>query len=169
MNKSSLNALEKIGADQVTSAEICAMLDGAQMLRDFEWLQIEALSAYVQLYRASPGSVLFSEGDQGDFMCIVLKGRVDIRKQDIKCADKSVATVQAGRSFGEMALVDGEVRSATALVKDEALLAVLTKDSFMSIRRDKPSLAIDLLIKFAQTLSQRLRQTSGVLVDYLEK
>lgn len=166
---STLDALELIPAGEFSINEIRSLLDSAQMFRNFEWPQIEALSAYIQLYRAQPGAVLFHEGDQSDFMCIVLEGRLDIRKQNVQHDDKSVATVAAGRSLGEMALVDSEARSATALVVEPAVLAVLTHDNFLAITRDKPALGVKLLLKIAQLISQRLRHTSGVLVDYLEK
>lgn len=145
------------------------MLDGVQMLRDFEWAQIEALSGYLQLYRAVPGTVVFREGDKGDFMCIVLEGKLEIRKEDNQGADKIVATVLPGRSLGEMTMVDGEARSATAIVVEPATLAVLSQENFLKITRDKPVLAVKMLLKIAQLLSQRLRHTSGILVDYLEK
>lgn len=166
---SSLDVLEPLGANVIPLGEISTMMDGAQMFKDFEWSQIEALSAYIQLYRAAPGAVLFSEGDQGDFMCVVLQGRLDICKKDAQQEDKTVATVNAGRSLGEMAMVDSEARSATAVVIEPAVLAVLTRESFAEITRDKPALAVALLLKIAQLISQRLRLTSGILVDYLEK
>jgi CRP-like cAMP-binding protein len=161
--------LEPFGANEISMDEIRNTLDATQMFKDFEWAQIQALSQYIQLYRAVPGTVLFSEGDRGDFMCIVLQGRLDIHKQDMQHDDKRVASVYAGRSLGEMALVDGEVRSATAVVKEPSVLAVLTHDGFVEIIRDKPALAVKLLLKISQLISQRLRLTSGILVDYLEK
>lgn len=164
-----LDALEPLGANVISVDEISTMLDGTQMLKDFEWSQIEALSPYVRLYRAGPGTILFREGDHGDFMCILLEGRIDIHKEDTLHDDKTVATVFAGRSLGEMAMVDSEPRSATAVVVNPAVLAVLTQENFAQITREKPALAVKLLLKIAQLISQRLRHTSGVLVDYLEK
>ncbi|MDP1997148.1 MAG: hypothetical protein Q8J90_08100, partial [Gallionella sp.] len=63
---------------------------------------------------------------------------------------------------------DGEPRSATAVVIETSTLAVLTQENFLLIMRDKPALSAKLLLKIAQLLSQRLRLTSGILVDYLE-
>lgn len=167
--KDAFVTLEPLGAGAMSMDEIRTMLDGAQMFKDFEWTQIEALSGYIQLYRAAPDSVLFGEGDHGNFMCIVLKGRLEVHKQNAQHDDKTVATVYAGRSLGEMALVDSEPRSATAVVKEPSVLAVLTQENFMAITREKPALAVKLLLKISQLISQRLRLTSGILVDYLEK
>ena len=71
-------------------------------------------------------------------------------------------------SLGEMTIVDGEPRSATAVAVASSTLAVLTQENFLLIMRDKPALSAKLLLKIAQLLSQRLRLTSGILVDYLE-
>lgn len=150
------------------SARIAAMLEKAQMFKDLEWSQIEALSGYVQLYRAAPGGILFREGDRGDFMCIVLQGKLEVHKENNLHVDKTVSTVYAGRSLGEMTIVDGEPRSATAVAIEPSTLAVLTQENFLQIMREKPALSAKLLLKIAQLLSQRLRLTSGILVDYLE-
>ncbi|MDP1995991.1 MAG: cyclic nucleotide-binding domain-containing protein, partial [Gallionella sp.] len=100
--KSSLASLEILGSGIASSDRIAAMLENAQMLRDFEWAQIKTLAAYVQLYRAVPGAVLFREGDRGDFMCIVLEGKLEVHKEDNRHIDKTVTTVFPGRSLGEM-------------------------------------------------------------------
>lgn len=165
----SLAKLELVSTGLGSRDEIASMLDNTQMFRGMEWFQIEALSSYVQLYRAVPGSTLFREGDKGDFMCIVLKGKLEVRKEDNQHIDKTVATIFSGRSLGEMSMVDGEPRSATVVVVEPTLLAVLTREDFQLITNDKPALAAKILLKIAQLLSQHLRHTSGILVDYLGK
>ena len=144
------------------------MLENVQMFKDLEWAQVKALSEYIQIYRAPPKAVLFREGDQGDFMCVLLEGKLDVHKEDNRHVDKTVTTIFPGRSLGEMTIVDGEPRSATAVAVVTSILAVLTQENFMLIMRDKPALSAKLLFKIAQLISQRLRQTSGILVDYLE-
>jgi len=151
-----------------SSDRIAAMLENVQMFKDLEWAQIKALSEYMQIYRAPPKAVLFREGDQGDFMCVLLEGKLDVRKEDNQHVDKTVTTILPGRSLGEMTIVDGEPRSATAVAVVTSVLAVLTQENFMQIMRDKPALSAKLLFKIAQLISQRLRLTSGILVDYLE-
>ncbi|HXU92121.1 MAG TPA: cyclic nucleotide-binding domain-containing protein [Gallionella sp.] len=161
--------LELLGSGIAASGRISAMLENAHMFRDFEWNQIQTLSGYIQLYRAQPNTILFREGEKGDFMCVVLEGKLDIRKESQDGITKTVTTVMPGRTLGEMAMVDGEPRSATAVMVEPTVLAVLTQESFLNMLRDKPALAAKMLHKIAQLLSQRLRQTSGMLVDYLEQ
>ncbi|OGS92425.1 MAG: hypothetical protein A2Z95_08225 [Gallionellales bacterium GWA2_60_18] len=169
MNESVLDALELLPTGKSSPhGSIADMIENAQMLHDFEWAQIESLSSYLRVYRARPGTVLFREGDKGDFMCIVIKGKLEIHKEDNLHIDKTVSTVYPGRSIGEMTMVDGEPRSATAVAAETSMLAVLTQEKFMQIMREKPALAAKMLLKIAQLISQRLRHTSGILVDYLE-
>jgi CRP-like cAMP-binding protein len=168
MNMTVPTSLELLGSGIASSSIIATALENAQMFRDFDWAQIQALSAYVQIYRAAPGTELFCEGERGDFMCVVLEGKLEVRKEDNAGVRKTVATVIAGRSLGEMAMVDGEPRSATAVVIESSVLALISSENFERMRHDKSALAGKLLLKIAQLLSQRLRQTSGILVDYLE-
>ena len=151
------------------SERIADLLGNSQMFKGFDWPQIETLAGYIQLYRAQPGSVLFHEGDKGDFMCIVLEGKLEIHKEDNRHKDKTISTVLPGRSLGEMTIVDGEPRSATAIVVSPSILAVMTQENFTLLLHEKPALCAKLLLKIAQFLSQRLRLTSGILVDYLEQ
>lgn len=166
--RSSLDGLEILGSGIATSDRIASMLENAHMLKDLDWPQVVALASYIQLYRAAPGTVLFHEGDRGDFMCIVLEGKLEVRKEDAQHIDKTVSTVLPGRSLGEMTIVDGEPRSATAVVVQTSMLAVLTQMNFKRIMQEKPALSAKLLLEIARLLSQRLRMTSGILVDYLE-
>lgn len=169
MSESILDALELLPTGKSSPhGSIADMIENAQMFHDFEWAQIEALSSYLRVYRARPGTILFREGDKGDFMCILIKGNLEIHKEDNRRIDKTVTTVHPGRSIGEMTMVDGEPRSATAVVAETSMLAVLTQEKFMQIMREKPALAAKMLLRIAQLLSQRLRLTSGMLVDYLE-
>ncbi len=66
-----------------------------------------------------------------------------------------------------MALFDGEPRSASAIAAESAMIMMLTKDSFDRLVRELPGLAAKLLLVLGKLLSQRLRQTSGKLIDFI--
>ena len=163
-----LDSLQLIGAGESFRDELCSLISTTQMFRDFEWHDIEALADYMQAYEANKGSTLFHEGDSGTYLCLIIKGTVDIYKEDHHSKEKIFATIGPGKTLGEMAIIDGEPRSATAHVAETTTLAILTKNNFLRIIHEKPGLATKILLKVARLLSQRLRQTSGQLVDYLE-
>jgi CRP-like cAMP-binding protein len=101
------------------------------------------------------GEIIIRQGEVGDCMYVVQAGQVEVFQ---KLADSEVrlATMGEGEFFGEMALFEREVRSATVRAVGEA--RVLTVDRHTLLRRfhEDPSLAYRLV----QTLSQRLRRSN---------
>ena len=167
-NKDSSQSLKLMGSGTAFQEELCNMIATTQMFRDFEWADIEALSSYMQAYEASTGTTLFKEDEKGTYMCLIIKGKVDIYKKDNQGKKKVVATISSGKTLGEMAIIDGERRSATAIIAESTSLTILTETNFLRIIDEKPALASQILLKISRLLSQRLRRTSGLLVDYLE-
>lgn len=163
-----LDSLKLFDTDKAFQDGLCSMIATTQLFRDFEWHDIEALSGYMQACEASDGTTLFREGEKGTYMCLIIKGKVDVYKEDHNDRKKIVATIGSGKTLGEMAIIDGEPRSATTIVADPTILTILTETNFLRIVSEKPALATKILLKVARLLSQRLRQTSGQLVDYLE-
>ncbi len=168
INTASSGELELLGAGSAFHDEFCRMLENSNIFNDLEWQEIEALSNYMQAYRADRNVTLFREGDSGDYMCLILEGQVDILKEARDAEDRIVSSVDRGKTLGEMAMVDGEPRSASAITASETTLAILTRHNFSRLAQEKPALGVKILMKVARLLSQRLRRTSGILVDYLE-
>lgn len=166
---SALQGLELLGAGQKFLDELCELLAACHLLEDMQWAEIKQVARYVQAYRAPAGTVLFEEGSDGSFLCLLLSGHVDIRKRDSAGRDKTVSRIGAGKTLGEMAVIDGERRSASCIAADPIQLAILTKSNFDRLAEDHPLLAYKITLKIARLLSQRLRLTSGQLVDYLSE
>lgn len=168
--QSNLSApMEMLGVGTNFHNEFCSMLESSVMFRDLEWSEIEALSSYMKAYRVRKGTKLFREGENGNYMCLVIEGKVDIRKENKDFEDKVVSFVDNGKTLGEMAVVDGEPRSATAITAMDTTLAILTRENFNRLIHEKPALGVKILMKIARLISQRLRRTSGILVDYLDE
>ena len=108
---------------------------------------------------------IFHHGDQGDAMYLIESGRVRISIED---QDKNVVTLAElaqGDFFGEMSLIDGRQRSADAHVIEEARLAILSRDSFLSFVRENPEVALKML----SALTDRLRRTDDLLRSRVSK
>ena len=80
---------------------------------------------------------------------------------------KQIGSAGVGRIIGEMSLIDGEPRSASVVADVPTTLVVLTGEGFARLSSDVPRLAVKILLKISKLISQRLRQTSGALVDHL--
>jgi CRP/FNR family cyclic AMP-dependent transcriptional regulator len=108
---------------------------------------------------APSGTVLFRHGDSGDAMYLIESGCVRISVKDLEEREVTLAEFGNGEFFGEMALLDGQPRSADATVLQEARLAVLARDDFLSFLRKNPNVAIGIL----GPLTHRLRRTDELL------
>jgi CRP/FNR family transcriptional regulator, cyclic AMP receptor protein len=103
--------------------------------------------------------VLFHAGDLGDAMYVIESGKVRICVQARDGHEVTLATLGRGDFFGEMALLDGERRSADAVVAEDARLALLSREHFLSFMRSSPDVALEMLT----ALANRLRHTDELL------
>jgi CRP/FNR family transcriptional regulator, cyclic AMP receptor protein len=151
-----------------STAERAEMLEKTPLSRDFTWNELEELAKYLVVELFSKGAVVFQEGDKRAFMCIIHKGQVNILKESGQ-DHKLIASIGPGKIFGEMSVVDGSPRSASAVASEETALMILTGQAFNRILDEKPRLGAKILQKIAVIMSYRLRETTGVLADYLGK
>lgn len=169
LGKNPFDGLELLGSGTTFSAKIGDMLERADMFRDMTRQEVDIFARYVQAYEAPAGAVVLHEGVRESYMFIVAEGRLDILKWtgDYK-ENKKIATVRAGKTIGEMSLLDGLPHSATATVVEPSVLLLMTRSHFEQVIDEEPEVALKMVRKMATLMSLRLRQTSGVLIDYLK-
>lgn len=102
------------------------------------------------------GGVIFSAGEPPRFAYLIQSGRVDV-VIDQGETKKVVGTLEAGDMLGEMALVDKQPRSASAVAKDATTCIVITPQDFKR-RLDKSDAFVRAMIK---VLTQRLRKMTS--------
>lgn len=117
------------------------------------------LRALLELEVKSAGSVLFQKGEAGNAMYLIEGGRVRIHLRDDDGEEVTLAELAGGDFFGEMAILDGKSRSASATVIEEARLAVLSREHFHEYVRRNPNLALEML----SAITERLRHTDEML------
>jgi CRP-like cAMP-binding protein len=98
------------------------------------------------------GDTVFPEGSAGNFMYVVVEGTVDIY-----VGDKLIDISGPGDLIGEMALIDSQNRSATAVARTEARLARVDENEFLSMVVDTPFFALHVM----RVLVQRMRRQSS--------
>ena len=147
---------------------IYSMLDNIELFEDFERAEIQLLAHFMSVYRVPPATEIIREGDAGDYMLLVIDGEFDIFKNDNDGFRKRIAIVGAGKTLGEMSMIDGEPRFASCMAVRETVFATLTRDNMAKIILEKPSLGAKVLVKLVTMLSQRLRQTSIRLLQYMK-
>src|ERR1043166_3546179 len=128
----------------------------------FESLDMGAAHQLCELLESldrKAGAVLFRAGDEGDAMYLIEEGKVRICVRAKDGHEVTLTELQRGDFFGEMALLDRKPRSADARVSENARLAVLSREHFLSFVTTKPNVALEMLT----ALANRLRHTDELL------
>jgi CRP-like cAMP-binding protein len=97
------------------------------------------------------GTEIFREGDPGDAMYVVLDGVIEILHKG-----KWIEDVETGSVFGEMALIDAQPRSASAVARTDAQVARVNQQRFEFLVQYSPFFAIEVMRVMAGRLRKRL-------------
>ncbi len=104
------------------------------------------------------GEVIFHEGNPSDYAYIVQSGSIEIIERTSE-GQKVLGVLGKNEIFGEMGLIDGLPRSATARAREDSLVYVLTPRTFESLVQANP----EALLPIMKILTNRLRETIGFL------
>jgi CRP/FNR family transcriptional regulator, cyclic AMP receptor protein len=130
----------------------------------FETLSEEdasALRAGIINVHLNRGERLFSEGDAGDKLYIILEGKIKLTKAAPDGRENLVSVHGPGEMFGELSLFDPIPRTSSATAVTSARLAGLAHDDLHTFLSSRPEVAMHLL----QALAQRLRRINDVKAD----
>ena len=138
-------------------------IDTLRQVPLFESLDNEAAAEVCKLLEnldCKAETFLFHAGDVGDAMYLIERGKVRICMQATDGHQMTLTELHRGDFFGEMALLlDGQRRSADAVVAEDARLAVLSREHFLAFMRTNPNVALEMLT----ALANRLRRTDELL------
>jgi CRP/FNR family cyclic AMP-dependent transcriptional regulator len=146
--------------------DIADILDGLDLFREFPYPELKVIGRYLVRQTKRQGELIFSEGDPGDHMLILVEGRLSIFKGGER-GNHLLSHEGRGRLIGEMALLDHERRSATCVADTACTVLVFNVDELNRLATDNPLIAYHFMFSLARLLSRRLRKTSGMLVEYL--
>jgi uncharacterized membrane protein len=127
-----------------------------QLLDDEE---LAELAAHVDEATFSAGQTIFRLGDPGGAMHVVLSGRVEVTVLDEDRKPVMLSALGPGEIFGELSLLDGETRSATAVAVEPTRTFLIDRDDLERLFARRPHAALDVLA----VLSRRLRRTDDLL------
>jgi sulfate permease, SulP family len=110
------------------------------------------------------GETVFREGDPGQQLFVIARGEASVRiRPPGATRDIRLVTFSAGTVFGEVALLDTEVRSASVQADEELVCYVLEHDVFRQLSISHPGIAMTLLRNLGRELSNRLRRANRVI------
>jgi PPM family protein phosphatase len=155
--------VDKAGAEAVDSRseELTRKIEVLKQMPLFRHLTYKEIIRVLNLTEVSdygPGEDIMREGEPGDDLYILLRGRLRLHKDGA-----FITNLLPGAHLGEMALIDRSPRSATATAEERSRLLILRRQEFYEIIRKDPSLSVKLLWSFVQVLNERLRKTTADL------
>jgi CRP-like cAMP-binding protein len=137
------------------------------ILQDLGSNDLNRLVELARSRRFIAGEVIIREGEAGDSMFIMCDGEVEITKRLTLVLDEEVPKervmirlkAEDGVSFGEMALLENESRSATVTALTDSHVLELSRQNFLGFIEQHPQTGCKILLRLAQLLSQHLRKT----------
>jgi CRP/FNR family transcriptional regulator, cyclic AMP receptor protein len=123
----------------------------------------ESLAKELEYVETRKGEILFSEGEPGDSLYIVLSGKVKVVRRAADGRQNLIALMGPSDMIGELSLFDPGPRTATATAVTDARLARLRKSSLRPWLSNRPEIAEQLL----RVLARRLRRTNDALADLI--
>ena len=128
----------------------------------FNAIDLKTIEPYLKRASYPAGAVVFRENEVGDEVLIVMKGTASAYLQ-MPDTNIRLATFAQGTIFGELAILDQGVRSATVIADKELACRTLTTSDFAALSAKSPSIAIRLLAAIARELSGRLRTANRTI------
>jgi CRP-like cAMP-binding protein len=123
--------------------------------------QLKVLAAVGEEVSFAKDTRIFSEGDPGGTLYVVVGGQVGLEQERRKGSFARVATIEARSYFGEMSLFDDSPYSATAITLQDTLTLCLRREPLIALTRQHP----DLLLELIKVLSQRLREANDRIAE----
>ena len=144
-----------------------AEIKNSVMLQGFTDEELSNLSAYCEMREMSESTTVFIENMPGESLFLIKSGTIRISKMFAEGDEKTLVVIGPEDIFGEMAVIDGLPRSATARVAEDAELISLKKKDLERLCSEDSALALKLISNIVRVFSKRVRESSEEYRDML--
>lgn len=132
----------------ITSVDRVLFLKGVELFSELPSKELLNLATIAEEVKYISGLDIFKEGESGDSLYIIVRGQVEVHKRG-----RSIAVLGARETFGEMALLDSDPRSATVTVLEEVVALKIEREPFIELLVSKRAIALGII----RMLTHRLR------------
>ena len=136
-----------------------AIFQRVALFAELEEAELQALSRLASVRHYAPGAPILREAEPGDLFFVLVRGEVKVFVDSSDGREVVLTHLQAGDFFGEMALFEGEARSASVTALTDSELVVLVRADFLAVLQHD----FNLTKKILKTLSARLRRANDVI------
>jgi CRP-like cAMP-binding protein len=163
-----LEQLNRRSAMSVSTTRLAAFLSRTEY---FARCTPEEISTVIDIFdtvKLNSGAYLFEEGDRGDAWYMVLEGEVAVVKAGDSGPPHTLAQLDAGEGFGEMALIDDAPRMGSVYAMEPTLVVRLSRERFISMLRSNNPIVIKVLWAMAGVLCKRQRELTYILQELVD-
>ncbi|MCX7699205.1 MAG: Crp/Fnr family transcriptional regulator [Candidatus Goldbacteria bacterium] len=146
----------------MTKNEIISFLKQTHLFAEVSDNGLRRISDFVKENYYEKGQIVFNEGEKGDTLHIIVKGRVKITKYTQQGKIKILAILNEKDNFGEMALLTDEARTATVEAIDDVITLSIARQEFMDILKTESSISLQII----KTLCHRLAKADRDLKNF---
>jgi len=137
------------------------------LLHDLSDEDLDGLATYCEMRTMNEGTTVFIENMPGESLFLITKGSIRISKMFAEGDEKTLVVLGPEDVFGEMAVIDGLPRSATARVAENAKLISFKKKDLERLCSEDATLALKLVSNIVRVFSKRVRESSEEYRDML--
>ena len=152
-----------MNATTAKEPEFAAILSVSPLFANLGQDAIRKLATLCHRRPLDPGEVLFMKGDDGDALFGVRRGQIRIETGTVKGGRLTLNVLGSGDLFGEVALLDGQARTADAVAAEASELFILRRSDFLNFLESEPKVAIrviELLCQRVRWISERMEETA---------
>jgi rhodanese-related sulfurtransferase len=137
-----------------TLDDIKARLCETAVFRDMPQEMVEEIARVVETKVLRPRTKIFERGDPGDSFWVIQSGMVRVFRSDNEGVEITLSRLGPGQSFGEMALLTGEARSANVETVEETRALVLSKEQFDQVLKSHPEVSLTFIKQLSSWLKK---------------
>ena len=135
--------------------KVMSFFEDGTLFNNLSKEELSQLSQIARKRKYERNQIVFYEGDLGGSLYMIVSGSVKIVIMSEDGREHILGLLQEGDFFGEISLIDGRTRSATAIALDNVSIVMISRDDFVRLLRDNPEMSLKIMV----TLCERLRKT----------
>ena len=139
------------------NSSVFSDISGSEVFTGLAGEDLEKLSALCEMREMDEGTTVFIENMPGESLFVVKTGTIRVSRMFAEADEKTLLVLGPGEVFGEMAVIDGHPRSATARVVENTELISLSKASFDKLSQSDPDVAVKIIMNLTKVFISRVR------------
>ena len=142
--------------------DLCDRVRRIQWMKNFTEGQQNKFACYLKVFEVTAGEMVCEEGQEDNFMVIILEGSFEVYKINMGTRTK-LGALHASHTFGELAMFDGSPRSANVVAVTDAKIATIELSDFYKLAEDDFKIAFDIIANVVGEIGNKFRKVNDIL------